>query len=44
MANLICFLPIYFYRVPWEEQMMIDQFGDDYRLYMQNTGRVIPRR
>jgi protein-S-isoprenylcysteine O-methyltransferase Ste14 len=23
-----------FYRIPREEQMMIDQFGDDYRSYM----------
>ncbi len=42
LTNLVCFLPIYFYRVPREEQMMVDQFGDAYRQYMQRTGRVIP--
>ncbi len=25
-----------------EEQMMIDQFGDDYRQYMAHTGRLLP--
>lgn len=32
---------------PWiarkEEQMMIDQFGDEYREYMNRTGRFFPR-
>jgi protein-S-isoprenylcysteine O-methyltransferase Ste14 len=26
-----------------EEQMMIDKFGDEYRTYMQNTGRLLPK-
>jgi protein-S-isoprenylcysteine O-methyltransferase Ste14 len=30
-------------RVPREEQMMIDQFGDEYRDYMNRTGRLFPR-
>jgi protein-S-isoprenylcysteine O-methyltransferase Ste14 len=30
-------------RVPKEEQMMLDQFGDEYRAYMQRTGRFIPK-
>ena len=30
-------------RVPREEQMMIDEFGDEYRAYMQRTGRFFPR-
>ena len=30
-------------RVPREEQMMIDEFGDEYRAYMQTTGRFSPR-
>ena len=30
-------------RVPGEERMMIEQFGDDYRDYMRRTGGVLPR-
>lgn len=30
-------------RIGREEQMMMDQFGDEYRTYMQNTGRLYPR-
>ncbi len=43
-ATLIFFGIVYFRRVPREEQMMIDHFGDDYRQYMQRTGGVIPKR
>lgn len=32
-----------FFRLPREEQMMIDQFGDEYRVYMQRTGRLYPK-
>ena len=30
-------------RVPREEQMMLDQFGDEYREYMKRTGRFLPK-
>jgi protein-S-isoprenylcysteine O-methyltransferase Ste14 len=30
-------------RVPREEQMMLEQFGDEYREYMKRTGRYFPR-
>ena len=30
-------------RIPREEQMMIDEFGDEYIEYMQRTGRLLPR-
>jgi protein-S-isoprenylcysteine O-methyltransferase Ste14 len=30
-------------RVLREEQMMLEQFGDDYRAYMKRTGRYLPR-
>lgn len=30
-------------RVPREEQMMIDAFGDEYQTYMTKTGRYIPK-
>jgi len=42
LANLASFLPMYLLRVPREEQMMLEQFGEEYRLYMNRTGRVIP--
>lgn len=42
-SGLVLFLFTYLYRVPREEQMMIDTFGDEYRTYMKRTGRVIPR-
>lgn len=34
---------LYFLRVPKEEEMLITEFGDGYREYMKNTGRVIPK-
>jgi protein-S-isoprenylcysteine O-methyltransferase Ste14 len=30
-------------RIGEEEAMMIEQFGDEYRTYMQRTGRFLPR-
>jgi protein-S-isoprenylcysteine O-methyltransferase Ste14 len=43
LARLVLFLPVYVVRVPREEQMMLDHFGEEYRWYMSQTGRVIPR-
>ncbi len=31
------------WRIPKEEQMMIEAFGDEYTTYMRRTGRLIPR-
>ena len=42
LSGVVSFALIYFLRVPREEQMMIDQFGEKYRAYMNRTGRVIP--
>jgi protein-S-isoprenylcysteine O-methyltransferase Ste14 len=41
-AGLVLFLPLYLLRVPREEQMMLAQFGEAYRTYMERTGRVVP--
>jgi len=30
-------------RIPKEEGMMIEKFGDEYRTYMQTTGRFLPK-
>jgi protein-S-isoprenylcysteine O-methyltransferase Ste14 len=43
LAALVCFLPVYLLRASREEQMMLDHFGEEYRSYMNRTGRVIPR-
>jgi protein-S-isoprenylcysteine O-methyltransferase Ste14 len=42
-AGLVAFLPLYFVRVPREEQMLLDHFGHDYRIYAAQTGRIVPR-
>ena len=42
LAGLVSFLPVYLYRVPHEEQMMRDHFGEEYRQYAKRTGRIIP--
>ena len=34
---------LYFLRVPKEEEIMIAEFGEEYRDYMRVTGRVIPK-
>jgi len=43
LAGLLLFLPVYVYRVPIEESMMLDQFGDAYRQYMRQVGGILPR-
>jgi protein-S-isoprenylcysteine O-methyltransferase Ste14 len=30
-------------RIPQEEKMLIEKFGDEYKEYMRNTGRLLPR-
>jgi len=42
LAGLASFLPLYILRVPDEERMMLDYFGDDYRAYCEQTGRILP--
>jgi protein-S-isoprenylcysteine O-methyltransferase Ste14 len=42
-AGLVLFTPLYVLRVPREERMMLDRFGEEYRSYMDRTGRVVPR-
>ncbi len=43
LGGLVAFLLLYFVRVPREEQMMRDHFGDAYRDYAAQTGRVLLR-
>jgi protein-S-isoprenylcysteine O-methyltransferase Ste14 len=41
-ASLMLFLPLYLLRVPREEQMMLEHFGEAYRAYIDRTERIIP--
>ena len=41
-SGLVAIAVLFFARVRFEEQMLIDTFGDDYRRYMQETKRIIP--
>lgn len=42
-SGIISFALLYFLRVDNEEKMMLEQFGEDYERYMQNTGRLLPK-
>jgi len=42
-GSLLVFFPFYFKRVEAEEQMMLEQFGSQYRSYMQKVGGVFPK-
>lgn len=42
-AGLVTFLPLYLSRIPNEEQLMLDHFGEAYRAYCARTGRIVPR-
>ena len=42
-ANLLIFIPFYFLRVKAEEDLMLEQFGNEYRSYMQKVGAVLPK-
>jgi protein-S-isoprenylcysteine O-methyltransferase Ste14 len=43
LATLVLFTPVYFVRVPREEQMMLDHFGQEYQTYLEHTGRIFPK-
>ena len=42
-SAFVTFAVLYFLRTPREEQMMCEFFGEEYRDYMRQTGRIIPR-
>lgn len=42
-SALATFAILYFVRVHREEQMMQEHFGEEYRQYMRQTGRLLPR-
>lgn len=42
-SGLVFALAFYLARVRREEAMLVEQFGDSYRIYMERTGRLLPR-
>ena len=42
LAGLISFGVMYILRIGNEEQMMLEQFGEEYKAYVQRTKRLIP--
>jgi protein-S-isoprenylcysteine O-methyltransferase Ste14 len=42
LSGLISFGILYIFRIKKEEQMMLAEFGEQYRKYMQRTKRIIP--
>ena len=42
LGGIIAFGVTYILRVNREEQMMIEQFGEEYKAYMQRTKRLVP--
>lgn len=42
-SMLPAFAAMYWIRMPREEQMMCEEFGEDYREYARRTGRLFPR-
>lgn len=42
-AAIVAFGVMYLIRVPYEESMMADRFGEAYAAYQQRTGRLWPR-
>jgi protein-S-isoprenylcysteine O-methyltransferase Ste14 len=43
LAGLELFTSLYVLRVPREERMMLNRFGEEYHAYMNRTGRVVPQ-
>jgi protein-S-isoprenylcysteine O-methyltransferase Ste14 len=41
-AGILGFGILYVGRIGQEEKLMLDTFGDDYRIYMKSTARIIP--
>jgi protein-S-isoprenylcysteine O-methyltransferase Ste14 len=42
LAGLIAIAILFFTRIDFEERMLTEAFGDDYRAYMRETKRIVP--
>jgi protein-S-isoprenylcysteine O-methyltransferase Ste14 len=43
IIGIVTWAILYFIRVPKEEALMIKEFGDKYKDYMKETGRIFPK-
>lgn len=43
LFGIVTWSILYFIRVPKEEEMMEEEFGEEYRRYKKETGRIFPR-
>jgi len=43
IALLVVSIVVLALRIPKEEQMMVEDFGEEYKAYMQRTGRLLPK-
>ncbi len=42
LAGIVSFAVLFFFRVDREEALMLETFGEEYRVYMQRTARIVP--
>lgn len=42
-SGLMAWTFLYCIRIPKEEKMMIENFGDEYKLYINQTGKIFPK-
>jgi len=40
---IVTMLPFYFYRKRKEEEMLLEEFGEEYRVYRERTGALFPK-
>lgn len=43
LCGIAIIISVIMIRVPEEEKLLIEQFGDEYRSYKQNTGSLLPK-
>jgi protein-S-isoprenylcysteine O-methyltransferase Ste14 len=43
LGNLIFIVPVFILRIPNEEATMLHQFGDEYAVYMNRVGGILPK-
>ena len=42
-SGIFAWAIVYFIRIPNEEKMMIENFGDAYKEYIKHTGKIVPK-